>query len=132
MCIPVDVVPTCTACGCVCVHCLNTLQYLVRASRVLSLEVLGESLVTIFLIAGETFVTRKVTRSVAQIHLGHMNSVSRLPFSSYGYSWMQVCGCVWVGGGGGLGMRLFGTETVRVSGLGLGLSEGLGMGVSWD
>jgi len=25
---------------------------------------------------GETFVTRKVTRSVAQIHLGHMQSVS--------------------------------------------------------
>ena len=25
---------------------------------------------------GETFVTRKVTRSVAQIHLGHMESVS--------------------------------------------------------
>ena len=26
---------------------------------------------------GETFVTRKVTRSVAQIHLGHMESVSQ-------------------------------------------------------
>ena len=27
-------------------------------------------------LVGETFVTRKVTRSVAQIHLGHMESVS--------------------------------------------------------
>ena len=27
--------------------------------------------------SGETFVTRKVTRSVAQIHLGYMESVSQ-------------------------------------------------------
>ena len=28
------------------------------------------------IVTGETFVTRKVTRSVAQIHLGHRESVS--------------------------------------------------------
>lgn len=32
--------------------------------------------VTICVCVGETFVTRKVTRSVAQIHLGNMESVS--------------------------------------------------------
>ena len=55
---------------------LNTLQTFV------SLKMLE---VALFPIAGETFVTRKVTRSVAQIHLGYMESVSCLLFHSYGY-----------------------------------------------
>ena len=32
------------------------------------------------LFLGENFVTRKVTRSVAQIHLGHRQSVSKIVF----------------------------------------------------